>query len=261
MRTAISLIFILLATTACGNRGDGPPGRFGEVTSAVVIVNPVINQGSTTTTNPGPNRAEVPFDVTGVGRVWTDDTGLALVEDLPTGEIVLEFDPGEVTFNVAQPRELYDVVVAVNAQGANHVLPPVRYPIGGEVVHLRAGGDIPAAAGEDGTIVFLEPGTYPGGFEIRAQNVLVFGAWSAEDGPLSIIEGDVTVRGGNGRFRGLRIEGRITSAANGFSMAFSEVDGANITGNGVTLIRNRFIDGGATVPSSNAVLVDNEGIP
>lgn len=36
--------------------------------------------------------------------------------------------------------------------------------------------------------------------------------------------------------------------------------GESVTGNGGTLIRNSFT-GGATMPSSDAILVDNEGVP
>jgi hypothetical protein len=63
------------------------------------------------------------------------------------------------------------------------------------------------------------------------------------------------------RLRGVRMNGMLSSPANGFSAAFSTVAGANITGNGVSLLRNVFVEGRATVPSTNAVLVDNEGIP
>jgi hypothetical protein len=43
---------------------------------------------------------------------------------------------------------------------------------------------------------------------------------------------------------------------------FGEITSAVVlTGNGVTLLRNVFVEGSATVPSSNAVLVDIEGIP
>lgn len=250
----------LLALCACAPDRDGAPGRFGEITSAVVLVNPVINEGSTTTVQTGSMRSGVRFEATGTGRWETDATGLAVVEGLPTGEIVLGFDDGELGFTVIQERELYDLAVAVHG-GVAHVFPPVRYPIGGEVLRLHEGDDIGEAAREDGSILLLDPGRYAGGLDIRAQNVLIFGAWSPDEGPLSIIEGDVTVRGGNGRIRGVRIEGIVTSAANGFSLAFSGVEGANVTGNGVTLLRNRFGDGPLNVPSSNAVLVDNEGLP
>jgi len=71
----------------------------------------------------------------------------------------------------------------------------------------------------------------------------------------------VTVLGGANRMRGVKVTSRLTRNANNFSAAFSDLTSATITGNGVTLLRNRFTAGQATVPSSNAVLVDNTGIP
>ncbi len=118
-----------------------------------------------------------------------------------------------------------------------------------------------AAAQEDGAIVVLMPGEYAGGIELRASGALLFGAWDPLDGSASAITGDVTALGGNTRMRGLRVEGTLNTSANGFSAAFNQLDGAVITGNGVSLIRNRFEIGDAQVPSSNAVLVDNTGIP
>ena len=99
------------------------------------------------------------------------------------------------------------------------------------------------------------------GSDARSDGVLIFGAWSPTEGPLSIIEGNVTVLGGGNRIRGVKITGRLTSSANGFSAAFNDVGSATITGNAVSLLRNRFTMGSASVPSSNAVLVDNGGIP
>ncbi len=63
--------------------GCGEPtpvtGRFGEVTSAVVVVNPVINQGSTTSVTPGPARSGVLFWSADLEPVVTDPTGIAMV--------------------------------------------------------------------------------------------------------------------------------------------------------------------------------------
>jgi hypothetical protein len=129
------------------------------------------------------------------------------------------------------------------------------------VVEVEPGGNIAQAAASDNTIILLKPGTYPGNLELRAADVLIFGAWSPTEGPLSIIDGNVTVLGGNNRMRGVKINGRLTSNANTLSVAFSDIASATITGNGVSLLRNRFTAGQATVPSSNAVLVDNTGIP
>jgi hypothetical protein len=253
-------VLVALAMAGCG-APTPVTGRFGEVTSAVVVVNPVINQGSTTTVTPGSERSAVRFKAANLGPVATDPTGLALVEELPTGTVQLDFNPGTYSFQVAQEKELYDVVVAYRDGTVQPLFPPVRYPIGGQVVEVAPGGNIAQAAASDGTIIVLGPGTYPGNFELRSEGVLIFGAWSPKEGPLSVIEGNVTVLGGSNRMRGVKINGRLTSNANTLSVAFSDIASATITGNGVTLLRNRFTAGQATVPSSSAVLVDNTGIP
>ena len=256
---------LLGVLVALGMAGCGDPtpvtGRFGEVTSAVVVINPVINQGSTTTVTPGTERAGVRFKVANLDQVATDSTGLVLVEDLPTGTVPLEFNPGSYSFQVVQEKELYDVVLSYRDGTVQPLFPPVRYPLGGQVVEVEPGGSIAQAAATDGTIIVLQPGTYPGNFELRSEGVLIFGAWSPEDGPLSVIEGNVTVLGGANRMRGVKINGLLTSNANTLSVAFSDIASATITGNGVTLLRNRFTAGQAKVPSSSAVLVDNTGIP
>lgn len=263
MRTTAwaTLMVATLSGCVCGPPPPDTPGRFGEVTSAIIIVNPRINQGSTTSSVSGDARANVEIRAADLPAVRTDATGLALIEDLPTGSVPLKLDSGEVSLQVVNPKELYDVVVAYRPNGVEHVIPPVRYPLGGAVTVVEPGTSLAAAAANDGAIILLKPGSYPGGLELRSEGVLIFGAWSTEEGPLSTIEGDVSVFGGANRIRGVRITGRLSSAANGFSAAFCTVGSATITGNSVSLLRNVFTAGSATVPSSAAVLVDNQGIP
>lgn len=263
MKAALLLAggFVSVWLSACAPPPVKTVGRFGEVTSAVVVVNPVINQGSSTSVSSGAQRANVEVRAGNRPAVLTDETGLALVDDFGTGSVPFQFPSGSIDVQVVNERELYDVVVAVTGSGVTRVLPDVRYPITGQVVVVEPGQSIASAAAQDGAIVLLRAGTYPGNLELRAQGVLLFGAWSAEDGPLSVIDGTVSVLGGQNRMRGVKVTGRLTSNANGFSAAFCELGGASITGNGVTLIRNVFPAGQATVPSSNAVLVDNFGLP
>jgi hypothetical protein len=258
MRRLLGVLLSLVAG-GCGMPSPGL-GRFGDVTSAVVVVNPVINQGSTTTVPSGSQRAGVRLRAEDLETVVTDETGLALVTELPTGTVLLDFKPGTYTLQVEREGELQDVVVAYQDGQVQPLFPPVRYAVGGTVVEVKPGGSIVQAA-RDGAIVMLKPGRYPGNLELRATGVLIFGAWTPEDGPLSVIDGDVTVLGGANRLRGVKINGRLTSSANDFSAAFSDIASAHITGNGVSLLRNRFTAGQATVPSANAVLVDNVGIP
>lgn len=256
MRTVILVPALLCA---CAPPLPTTPGRFGEITSAIVVVNPVINQGSSTAVTTGMARAGIPVRADDAAPVPTDSGGLALLEGLPKREVAIRVEGASVALDVIQDKDLYDVVVAWDGSTLRHVIPPVRYPIGSVTV-VEPGGNLADALGSDDAIVVLKPGRYPGNLELRASRVLLFGAWSEDDGPLSVIDGDVTVQGGGNRIRGVKITGRLTSSANNFSAAFNDVASATVTGNGVSLLRNRFT-GTATVPSTNAVLIDNGGIP
>ncbi len=260
----LGLLVVIFGLGGCGDDDpldDQPPGSFGETTSVVVVVNPKINQGSTTSVVPGTKREGIKIEPGDDDPVTTDSTGLAVADDLPTGAVALKFDKGTVNLTVVAAKELYDVVVAYTDSGVQEIVPVVRYPIGGNVKVVKAGGSISEAALEDQAIVLLEPGNYPGNFELTSEGVLIFGAWSPTEGQLSTIDGNVSVRGGGNRMRGVRVNGLITCHANTFSAAFSEFTSADITGNGVSLIRNKFTSAQVTVPSSSAVLVDNAGVP
>jgi hypothetical protein len=262
--TCSATLMVTLFCGACGSPAPGedrPLGAFGEVTSIVVVVNPFINDGSATTVAPGSVRSGIGIQAADRPLSSTDRKGLAVIQEVPTGPVPLRFDSGSVTVNVVQPKELYDVVVSHRPGGALEIIPAVRYPIGGQIKIVPPGGSIAAAAAEDNSVVFLQPGTYPGNFELSARNVLVFGAWSPARGTLSTIEGNVTVRGGGNRLRGVRITGTLSAPANNFSAAFCDMAKADISGNGVSLIRNVFVVDQATVPSSDAVLVDNINLP
>lgn len=261
-RALLASVAAHFVALGCSPLNDLPDG-FGESTTIVVLVNPVINEGSTTDIEPGAQRGgiDVAIDGTSISDV-TDDDGIAVLTSVPTGPNVLRFEEIEdtITVDVIRERELYDVVVSVTDDSVATIVDTVRYPISENVVVVAPGESIAEAASEDGTIVVLDEGEHVGDEEIRAEGVLIFGKRTAEEDISSIIDGDLTWLGGNGRMRGARVAGALTTSANGFSAAFCELSSANITGNAVSLIRNVF-EGDATVPSSSAVLVDNAGIP
>lgn len=256
--------------TANGGSDDSAPDTdedyaaevpdFGNETSAVVVANPTINEGSATSVEAGDARS-VEFSVDDRGPFQTDETGLASITGLSAGSHDFAFDSGAVPLDVQNEGEHYDLVVATRDGGTEYVVEPIRYAIGGEIKRLEDGDSLEDAVAEEDVVVFLGPGTYDGNFELRSENVLIFGAWSPEEGPRATIEGDLRIRGGGNRLRSVEVTGTLSSPANGFSAAFSRFGNADISGNNVTLIRNDFTDGDATVPSSSAVLVGNDGIP
>ncbi|MDH5367257.1 MAG: hypothetical protein OEW67_09740 [Cyclobacteriaceae bacterium] len=240
---------------------DAGGSNFGTITSAVVIVNPIINQGSTTTVQSGTAREGVTISVDNLGTVTTDATGLAVINGLPTGIIPLNFSSGFIDLNVIQDKELYDVVVSYADSGATQIIPAVRYPIGGTVVTVKPGDDLNAAAKEDNVIIFMEPGVYEGDVLISSRGVLLFGAWDEIEGSTSIINGTLTVNGGDVRMRGVTVNNITKVNANGYSAAFCEFNNAEISGNTISLLRNKFNGTIVSVPSSTAVLLDNENLP
>lgn len=262
----ILLLLVVCLAFSCGKDDDEPApdaggSDFGKVTSAVVIVNPKINQGSTTTIASGTQREGVSVKAGNLSPVSTDATGLAVIKDLPTGSIPVAFSNGSIDLNVVQAKELYDMVVSYTANGTTEIIEAVRYPLGGTIVNVKPGDDLAAAVSTDGAIVFMAPGIYDGDLQITSEGVLLFGTWDTKDGSLSVINGSLTVKGGNVRMRGVTVKQTITVNANGFSAAFCAFNNASITGNTVSLLRNVFSGSNVTVPSSSAVLLDNENIP
>lgn len=266
------ILFILAVSTtsafltSCGDdESEVDPGlsaggmNFGKITSAVVVVNPVINEGSSTTVSSGVGRNGINVQIGELPAVSTDATGLAVINEIPTGSQSLKFENGSLNFDVVNQGELYDMIVSYT-DGVAYIVPVVRYPIGGTVTVLNPGDDITKAASDDNAVIFLNEGTYTGDVLVSGEGVLIFGSWDPAKGPLSIIDGNLTFNGGAGRIRGLQVEKTITVNANSFSAAFSNFNNADLKGNSMVLLRNKFTGESLTVPSSSAVLVDNIGI-
>jgi len=239
------------------------PGDFGLTTSAVIVINPKINQGSSTNLVPGIQREGIAVRADTALPVTTDSNGLAILTGILVDSmlpIIFANAQDTLLLHVHREKELYDVVVSFKNNVVEKLFPAIRYPIGGEIIILDTTLKIVDSLTDDAIIV-LDSGIYKGNFEIRERGVLIFGAWDAEKGPLSVIDDNVFVYGGAVRMRGVKIQGKLTVRANDFEAAFCEFESADISGNGVMLLRNKFTVGQAIVPSSNAVLVDNENIP
>jgi hypothetical protein len=114
------------------------------------------------------------------------------------------------------------------------------------------------ALSTNGNIVFFRNGTYRGDLLITGDDVILFGEGFSER--QVVIDGSVNVRGTGVRIRGFTITGDVTVPGNDFGMSFSVVQGeTQILGNAVAFLRNSFC-GPVTVPSSNATLLDNDGM-
>ncbi len=252
--------------TGCGNRGGSrdPDRPFGD-TAVVVVVNPQVNDGNTTEIPPPASalRERVVVDSEPGGAATTDATGLAVITDVAAGDAELVFD-GSVALplTILSNGDVYDLAVAYG--GGDVAAYPnfaIRYGIGGDIVVFASDADptdVAQALSTNGNIVFFRNGVYRGDLLITGDDVIFFGEGFTER--QVVIDGNVEVRGTGVRIRGFTITGDLTVFGNDFGMAFSVVRGrADILGNAVAFLRNALC-GEVTVPSSNATLLDNEGM-
>ncbi len=266
----VGMSSVLFAVGCGGDETSGVPGPTGGpavtvgATALVAILNPVPNAGHNTGV---PAEAG---DARDMITINADPGG----EDLTKAGIgVVLVDPGAVTVNVnaaslpltvVAEGDVYDAPIAFDGAGAAYFAnTPIRYPVGKssgaiffEVINPLA--EIEAQLGVDNSVIVLGGGIYKGILTIDWTDVLIYGEGFTERDV--IIDGSLTVNGGNVRVRGVTITGDLTTKGNDFGISFSLVKGTTlITGNGGAFVENIFC-GDATVPSSNATLLDNFGV-
>lgn len=251
----------LAMAAGCGG-DDDPDLPFGE-TAVVVVVNPLPNEGNTTSPPAfaGTEYAGIEVDAEPGGSNTTDDTGLAVLRDLDAGDLDLVFDgAASLPLAIAGEGDVYDLAVAHDgAEVALYPGFPIRYGVGGDIIVIATDGDAIEALNTDDTIVFFEDGIHVGNLVIEGENVILFG--DSFEGEPVVVDGSIEVRGGSVRIRGVTITGDLTVFGNNFGMSFSTVQGATqLNGQAISFLRNVFCQG-ANVPSSNAALYDNAGLP
>ena len=175
----ILVLSLAVFALSCGKddpepNSDAAGTDFGKITSVVVIVNPKINKGSSTTVAPGTERSGVSIKAGELSPVITDATGVAVIKNVPTGTVPMLFPNESINLNVVQEKELYDMVVSYTANGTSEIIGAIRYPLGGTVVRVKPGDNLANAVSTDGAIIFMEPGIYEGDLEITAGGVLLF---------------------------------------------------------------------------------------
>ncbi len=258
-----SFALVLVAVTAaaaCGN-GVDPDRPFGE-TSVVVIVNPPENDGNTSTPpdNIGSAVEDVGVEAVPGGSDRTDETGMAILGGVSAGPTDLAIEGGpHVDFEIVSDGDVYDAAVAYDGDSAAFYPGfPIRYGVGGEIIVVGTDEDANDPLTRDDLIVFLEGGLHEGDLVIRGQNVVLYGEGFADRS--AVVDGNVEVRGGDVRIRGVTITGDLTVNGNNFGMSFSVVEGdTQLQGQAISFLANVFCNG-ADVPSSNAALYDNEGL-
>jgi hypothetical protein len=278
------LVVAALLSTACGDDGSSSGGEGGTgatgsgststgnvdpdvnagQTVIVAIVNPVVNDGhqNGVPDSLGDERDGVNVDAEPGGEDLSED-GIAVVDVAP-GSIDLSVGEASLSVQVVAEGDVIDAPVAVTGDtGAFFDATPVRYAVGkdsgawffdpeNELDEIRARLE------EDDQVVVLGPGTYQGDLTISGSNVVIFGeGWSER---AVTIDGSVLVQGTGVRLRGVTITGDLESRGNTLGISFSLVRGrTEIFGNASAFLVNVFC-GGATVPSSNATLLENAGV-
>jgi hypothetical protein len=257
-------------TAGCGDDDEAggpirtPDSPFGE-TAIVAVVNPAVNEGNTTDTpsSLGTERGSIVVDAEPGGAGTTDATGLAVIQELARGDLSLRFGANaSLPFTVVADGDVYDLAVGLGGS-AVEAFPnfPIRYAVRGTVVDFDSSATpdaIARALDTDSNIVFFKNGTYTGDLTITGDSVIFFGEGFTQR--QVVIDGSVIVKGTGVRIRGFTITGNVTVDGNDFGMAFSIVRGTtDIKGNAVAFLRNAFCRP-VSVPSSNATLLDNEGM-
>jgi hypothetical protein len=265
-RASWSVFVVVVTLAGCGARSGVPDADqpFGD-SAVIVVVNPTVNEGNTVAVpaSLSDGRDGILVDVDPGGSATTDATGLAVINEVVSGEAGLHLDDSaSLPLTVVSDGDVYDLAVAYDGTTVEAFANfPIRYGVGGDVLLFDTESDpatVADALSTNGNIVFFRNGTYRGNLLITGDDVIFFGEGFTER--QVVIDGSVTVRGTGVRIRGFTITGDITVPGNDFGMAFSVVQGeTQILGNAVAFLRNSFC-GPVTVPSSNATLLDNEGM-
>ncbi|MBZ5708841.1 hypothetical protein [Nannocystis pusilla] len=244
-----------------GDTADVPAGS----TVVVAVVNPVVNSPHNTGVpgELGDVRDGVDVDPEPGGAAVTVD-GLA-VADVPVASIDLHVGPATLGLDVDAAGDVYDAPIAFDGGATAYFAnTPIRYAVGeggGAIFFDPVTGlsEIATTLEEDNVVVVLGPGVYVGDLVIKGTDVVVFGeGWGDYE---VVIDGSVSAEGNGVRMRGVTITGDLAAKGNNFGISFSRVFGAtSITGQAGAYLRNIFC-GPTTVPSSNATLLDNYGVP
>jgi hypothetical protein len=255
----------LVLALACG--GDGATGPtdavYGE-TTAVYMMNPVINDvNALTVPAPGTSQSGVEVAVTDGPSGTTGSTGDVVLAPVAAGVRTVSFTASNATGQLSPDiveGDLREFAVALDGTGAG-VMADVRYAFGGTVVEITptmTNAEVNAALAGSNLIVFLRAGTYRGDLNFSGSNVTLFG--EGPQGGTVTIDGNVTISGSGNRFRGARVTGSLSVPGSGAGISYSRVVGSlNVDGSNAVLLKNAFC-GTTAVSGSNILALGNAGL-
>jgi hypothetical protein len=255
----------VLLTAACGGDPSAPAleTTLGE-TTAVVLVNPVVNSANVVTLPAaGSTRSAVQVRWGDEDPVQTDDRGVAVLGGISAGGRSLWAagggGAGSVTVTIAE-RDLHEVALALTPAGVS-LMTNLRYPFGGEVLEVTPGtpaAEVNAHLSRSNVVVLVHGGTYHGDLVFSGSAVTLFGA-GVRGGEVTI-DGDVTIHGSSNRIRGARILGDLVVTGSNTGVSFSRVTGSfTLAGSGAVLLNNAFC-GAASLAGSNPTVLGNAGL-
>lgn len=268
----LAAVVLALGVVSCGSDDDegaktnpspNNPDVVAGSTAFVAVVNPAVNTGHAkgTPATLGTVRDGVPLKV-GTASATTDK-GVATV-GVPLGAIEVAIGDAKLPHTVIAEGDVYDAPIGLTGPNAAYFDgTPIRYAVGkssGAIFFKPTDplATIAAKLEEDNVVVVLGPGVYKGNLALKGRGIVVFGeGWTKNE---VVVEGSITIEGGDVRVRGVTITGDLNAKGNNFGISFSIVRGnTSITGNGGVFLRNVFCKS-ATVPSSDASLLDNYGV-
>lgn len=268
-RVGVRVVLVVLLLAGCGRVGFDVTNRCQEklilpgVAALVVVVNPVLNDASTTQiAASGSSRRGVQLALdTGIGAV-TDDEGVAILRPVAAGSRTLTL-AGAVDGTVRTefvPEEVTEI--AVTADAGAETLIELEYALGNPFITLTpdsAGAEIRDALATNGAMVLFEDGAYEvGNVENLGNGVTLIGDAVCETDV--VIRGNIKVSGTTIRIRGILLDGNLDISGSSVTVAFSTVTGTTTaSGSTVRLLQNHLC-GPADFGTSIVTALGNTGL-
>lgn len=223
-----------------GGVGDEPDVEAGRPVSfaeggLVMVVNPVVHPASTGALAVPAGRADIGI-VVGPLATRTDASGLAVLDDVPVGTAVVQFQNGAVNVSIVQPG-LVDTVVLYHPDVGPRLVSELHYPLSSP------------------DVVRIPEGIHPGPLEIAKNGVVLYGEVATNGRLVSVIDGDLVIRASGVRVRNLIVTGRVTILGSSVSVAFCEMRSVVIRNSDVLLLRD-LLHARPSVTALNVLLLD-----
>jgi hypothetical protein len=238
-----------------------PPGDFGRSTSIVVHVNPKVDQGTTEGIQMGSVKEAVSVKLEGQPPVLTDAAGIAEIRDVPVQEnLPVYINDQPVLLDVKGALDQYDLIVSYHDNRAELVVDPIRHEYRTNIKGAGNYAQLTARINENDLNILLDSVIYRGSVEVRGNNISIIGQWNPEDGPTSVIDGDLVVLGNNIQILDVVILGNLIIRGNNVCASYSEFNSVSVENDNVVILRNN-VRTIASVSGDRVYLFGNQHVP